>query len=184
MEEVVSVSLAKGYVVPSVYQGNYSPIARRADSEILPTLRKHNIAFYAYSPIAGGFLSKDMESLVTSNAGRWNPSTFLGGLYHALYNKPNMLEALRLWDKISKESGISKADLAYRWVRYNSALNGELGDGVLIGSRTTEQLKETFSGLKHGPLSPEIAAQIEEVWNLAKSDAPLDNFNNSFISAE
>ncbi len=48
----------KGYVLPSVYQGSYSPITRYQETELFPTLRKLGIAFYAYSPSASGFLGK------------------------------------------------------------------------------------------------------------------------------
>ncbi|KAJ5521276.1 hypothetical protein N7527_005391 [Penicillium freii] len=183
VDEVVRVCREKGHVLPTVYQGNYSAVARRMETELLPTLRKHNIAFNAYSPIAGGFLTKDVEVLISGGEGRWDPTTMLGGLYHALYNKKNMLEGLRLWDKISKESGIPKAELAYRWVAHNSALKGELGDGVIFGTRTIEQLNQTLAGFAKGPLNSEIVAQIEQVWKIVEVDAPLDNFND-FISKQ
>jgi aryl-alcohol dehydrogenase-like predicted oxidoreductase len=178
VDEVVRVCREKGYVLPTVYQGNYSAVARRMETELLPTLRKHNIAFNAYSPIAGGFLTKDVEVLISGGEGRWDPNTMIGGLYHALYNKKTMLEGLRLWDKISKESGIAKAELAYRWVAHNSALSGEAGDGVIFGTRTIEQLNQTLAAFAKGPLDPEIAAQIEQVWKIVEVDAPLDNFND------
>jgi aflatoxin B1 aldehyde reductase len=43
-----------GYVAPSVYQGKYNPLCRGAEAELLPALRALGIAFYAYSPLAGG----------------------------------------------------------------------------------------------------------------------------------
>lgn len=179
VEDVIRIARENNYITPTVYQGNYSAIARRGESEILPTLRKHNIAFYAYSPIGGGFLTKDVEKLVAGGEGRWDSSTFIGGLYNALYNKPSMLEGLRIWGNISQKSGIPKAELAYRWVAYHSALKGELGDGVIFGARNLEQLKQTLDGLDNGPLSADVAAQIEEVWKVVEADAPLDNLNTS-----
>lgn len=161
--------------MPSVYQGSYSAVTRRGEREIFPTLRKHNISFYAYSPIAGGFLTKDVAMLVSGGEGRWDLS---GGMYNTLFNKPGMLEGLKQWEEISKGSGVSKAELAYRWVAYNSALKGELGDAIVVGSRNVEQLNQTLAALRKGPLSEEIAAQIEQVWNIVEADAPLDNFNS------
>jgi aflatoxin B1 aldehyde reductase len=178
VDEVVRICREKNYIVPSVYQGNYSAVARRAEKELFPTLQKHNISFYAYSPIAGGFLTKDVETLLAGGEGRWDPNAYIGKLYHALYNKPAMLEGLKLWGKISTESGLSKAELAYRWVAHNSALEGKFGDGVIFGSRTAEQLNQTLDGLSKGPLSAEIVAQIEQVWEVVEADAPLDNFNS------
>ncbi|CAI7588789.1 unnamed protein product [Penicillium crustosum] len=178
VEEVVRICREKNYVVPSVYQGNYSAVARRGEKEIFPTLRKHNISFYAYSPIAGGFLTKDVATLVAGGQGRWDPNTPLGGIYNALFNKPSMLKGLEQWEKISKESSISKVELAYRWVAHNSALKEKLGDAVIVGSRNAEQLNQTLAALSKGPLSPEIAAQIEQVWKSVEADAPLDTFNS------
>lgn len=178
VEEVVRIAREKNYILPSVYQGNYNAVARRQETELIPTLRKHNIAFYAYSPIAGGFLTKDVEQLVAGGEGRWDPSTFLGQMYHALYNKPTMLEGLRLWEAISKESGVPKAELAYRWVTYHSALKGDHADGVVFGSSNVDQLKNTLAGVKNGPLAPEVAKRIDEVWKIVEADSPLDNFNS------
>lgn len=55
VEEFVAVSRRGGYIAPSVYQGHYNAIARSAERDLLPVLRKHGIAFYVYSPAAGGF---------------------------------------------------------------------------------------------------------------------------------
>lgn len=56
VKEVISICEKNGYVMPTVYQGNYNAVSRKAEDELFPLLRKHNIAFYAYSPIGGGFL--------------------------------------------------------------------------------------------------------------------------------
>lgn len=177
VDEVMRVASERNYVLPTVYQGNYSAIARRAETELLPVLRKNNLAFYAYSPIAGGFLTKSVDQLANGGEGRWDPSTRRGGLYHSLYNKPGMLEGLKLWEKISKDSGIPKAELAYRWVVYHSALKGNMGDGMILGSRNVGQLKGTLAGIQNGPLLPEVVGEIEKIWKLVETESPLDNFN-------
>ncbi|MCI2435640.1 aldo/keto reductase, partial [Listeria monocytogenes] len=41
VDEMVRVAKENGFVVPSVYQGNYSAVARRTEAEVLPVLRKH-----------------------------------------------------------------------------------------------------------------------------------------------
>jgi aflatoxin B1 aldehyde reductase len=38
----------KGYVKPSVYQGHYNAIVRGGEKDLMPLLRKHRMAFYAY----------------------------------------------------------------------------------------------------------------------------------------
>ena len=177
VDEVIRVAKEKNYVLPSVYQGLYSPIARRAETELFPTLRKHGIAFYAYSPSSGGFLNKTRADFETEGKGRWDPSTFLGQLHNALYKKDAMLDALDQWVKIAEEAGVSKVELAYRWVTYNSSMKRELGDAIIFGARTIEQLKETLAGLKKGPLSKEVQAKIDNIWKVAEKDSPLNNID-------
>lgn len=48
IEEVVKICEEKGYVKPSVCQGHYNAIARAAEKDLVPVLRKYGIAFYAY----------------------------------------------------------------------------------------------------------------------------------------
>jgi aryl-alcohol dehydrogenase-like predicted oxidoreductase len=178
VEEVVRISKQKNYVLPSVYQGNYNAVARHSEAKLLPILRKHNISYYAYSPIAGGFLTKDVEQIISGGVGRWDPQKAIGSMYNAMYGKPGMLEGLRLWGKISKDSGIPKAELAYRWVAYHSALKEIHGDSMIFGSRNGKQIQETMAGLRNGPLPLEIVEQIEVIWKTVEDDAPVDNFNS------
>jgi aflatoxin B1 aldehyde reductase len=70
VEAVYNHCNENGYVLPTVYQGNYSPVARKQDTLLFPTLRRLKIAFYAYSPLAGGFLTKTKEQ-VKQGAGRF-----------------------------------------------------------------------------------------------------------------
>lgn len=124
---------SKGYVLPTVYQGNYNPVARHYDTTLFPLLRELNIAFYAYSPLAGGFLVKDAQTLNTgSGQGRWDPSSRVGKVYNDRYAKPSLLETLSEWEAIANEARVSKAALAYRWVMYNSELSAEHGDGIIV----------------------------------------------------
>jgi aflatoxin B1 aldehyde reductase len=48
VEEIVSICEKRGFVSPSVYQGQYNPIARNVEEELFPVLRRHGIAFHAY----------------------------------------------------------------------------------------------------------------------------------------
>lgn len=151
VQKVYEVCKANNFVLPSVYQGNYSALARAQEQQLLPLLRKLNIAFYAYSPIAGGFLTKTREQ-IESGTTRFSPDQMYG-LYHKMYVKDVFLQALEEWASIAIEAGVSKAELAYRWVRFNSALKPEYGDSVVIGASSAVQLEETLKACAKGPLS-------------------------------
>ncbi|KAL2128138.1 hypothetical protein VTI74DRAFT_9619 [Chaetomium olivicolor] len=175
IDEVVQVARDNNFVLPSVYQGNYSAVARLVEDEIFPALRRHGMAFYAYSPIAGGFLSKSKKGL-TDVEGRFGQDTSLARLYNGMYNRPSFVAALGVWEKIAQAEGVSRAELAYRWVVHHSKLRRDLGDAVIVGARTHEQLGETVRAIKKGPLSDSAVKRIEEVWESVKGEALLDHW--------
>jgi aflatoxin B1 aldehyde reductase len=174
VQEVYDIAQRKGYPLPTVYQGNYNAIARKLETLVFPKLRELKIAFYAYSPIAGGFLAKSLEQ-IDAGAGRFGDQV-LKELYGRLYNRPSLREALSDWGHIAEKEGISRAELAYRWVAHHSLLKAELGDGVLFGARTLVQLEQTIRALKRGPLSDEAVKGLEEIWKKVEADAPIDNY--------
>ncbi len=174
VEKAHEIATSKGYVVPSVYQGNYSPVARKQEDQLFPTLRKLGLAFYAYSPLAGGFLTKTAQQ-VKDGAGRFSEEA-LGGMYRQMYMRPSYLEALAKWEKIAADEGCSRAELAYRWVAYHSPLSNKYGDAIIVGASSVEQLEQTLTGLERGPLSAQAVKGVEAVWDDVKHEAPLDNF--------
>ena len=52
VQAVYDACQKEGWVLPTAYQGNYSPVARKQEEILFPTLRKLGMAFYAYSPMA------------------------------------------------------------------------------------------------------------------------------------
>lgn len=134
------------------------------------------MSFYAYSPIAGGFLTKT-KSDIEAGAGRFDPKQGLGEIYHGMYARDSLLEALEKWQHIAEEEGVSKAELAYRWVTFNSPLKREYGDAVIVGARTMDQAKETLQYVQNGPLSEKSVRAIDELWKTIEHEAPLDNFH-------
>jgi len=178
VEEVVAIAKESGFVLPSVYQGNYNAVARRTEDEVFPVLRKYNIAFYAYSPIAGGFLSKSKAEL-TNPEGRFGSTTNpIGAIYKGMYNRPSLVAALDVWEQIAQDEGISRSELAYRWVVYHSKLQAKFGDAIIIGSRKEDQLRETVSVVHKGPLSDAAAKRIDEIWESVKDESALDNYES------
>lgn len=174
VEAIYNLCEEKGYVLPSVYQGNYSPIMRLAEEVLFPTLKRLNISYYAYSPLAGGFLTKTPEQIV-EGAGRFNEND-VGGVYKAMFCKPGFLSALGAWSKVASEEGCSNAELAYRWVAYNSVLAKDPGNALIIGARTVQQLDQTLEGIEHGPLSMEAVRKIDAIWNEVKHEVDVKKY--------
>jgi aryl-alcohol dehydrogenase-like predicted oxidoreductase len=161
-----------------VYQGNYNPVARAYETTLFPLLRRLSITFYAYSPIAGGFLVKTAAAIQNKELkDRWDVNSPTGQLYAKLYAKPALLEALTEWNSIAQDAGVEKAALAYRWVAYHSAIDQSLGDAVIIGASTTAQLEQTLGWLNDGPLEEKVVERVNAVYETVKHEAPADNFH-------
>ncbi|EFX02277.1 aldehyde reductase [Grosmannia clavigera kw1407] len=181
VEDVIRVAKAHGFVLPTVYQGNYNAFSRRIEADLFPVLRKHGLAFYAYSPSAGGFLAKTADVLrQNSGTGRWDAGNPLGQLYTGLYVKAPLLDGLDAWNAIAGAENVTGIELAYRWVAHHSRLDGTLGDAVIVGARTPEQLRESVGWIKKGPVSTAAAAKIDALWASIAADAPVDNYNSFF----
>ncbi|KAH8593098.1 NADP-dependent oxidoreductase domain-containing protein [Bisporella sp. PMI_857] len=164
-----------GYVLPTVYQSMYSAAARIQEFELFPTLRELGFSIQAYSPMAMGFLAKTAEDFAPGTnkltGGRWDTTTAFGQIQAIMFNKPSMINLLAEWNKIAKEAGYSKAGMAYRWVRYHSALKGDLGDEMIIGASTPKQFEETVTEIEKGPLEASVVAKIDALWEPVAADA-------------
>lgn len=178
VQRIYDYAASKNYVLPSVFQGNYNALARRFDDTLLPLLRKLHMSFYAYSPMAGGFLAKSPEAFKSGGGqGRWDPKRPLGKTYQDRYNKPSLIAALSEWKAIANDAGITKAALAYRWVAWNSILSAEHGDAIIVGASPGKQLGETLKALEDGPLEAAVVEKIDRIWDLVKDEAPLDIYH-------
>jgi len=178
VKELHAYNKKHNYVLPTVFQGNYNPVARKYETALFPVLRDLGIAFYAYSALAGGFLTKTRQQLTEAQGTEmWNT----GGrnkMYTDMYLKESYLSALDLWHKVAKEEGTSTALLAYRWVAFHSALKPERGDTLVLGGSKIAYIKNSVEGLRQqGPLKDSSVKGIEEIWRLVEKDSPLDNFH-------
>jgi len=48
VERICAICEERGFVKPTVYQGQYNPVVRGAERDLFPVLRRHGIAFYAW----------------------------------------------------------------------------------------------------------------------------------------
>lgn len=172
--EIHEIAKEKGYVAPSVYQSIYSAASRFNEKhDLFPTLRKLGYSIQAYSPMAMGLLAKTPAD-IAAGKGNFDPTKVEGRILHPMYNKPSYMKMLEEFGKLSEESGVSRTGLAYRWVRHHSFLRAELGDEMIIGANTAEQVADGLQELEKGPLEPWVAERIDQLWDIIKDDAPRD----------
>jgi len=164
---------SKNYVLPTVYQGMYNYITRDIERELIPALRTCGMRFYAYNPLAGGILTGRYSFDDDPSSGRFSGKTVWGTRYRERYWKKSMFDEL---DHVKAACEKHSLDLTYAsisWLMFHSELRGDLGDGVIIGGSTVEQIeKNTEICKKAQPLPEEVVSVIGKAWEVARPDCP------------
>ncbi|KAH6664974.1 NADP-dependent oxidoreductase domain-containing protein [Halenospora varia] len=168
LEKYLEVCERHNYIKPTVYEGLYNAIARGHEEKLLPVLRKHGIRYYAYSPLAGGFLTgkltlqREETSLVRT---RWEGESKMD-YYSNTFDKPELHSALQRLHSVCEEHSLSLTEVSLRWLMHHSVL--EKDDGVILGAKRIDQLESNVADCKKGPLPMELVEAVEEMWEAVK----------------
>ena len=123
-------------------QGVYNALHRSVEPELFTCLRKYGIAFYAYNPLAGGYLTsryhrEDKDGDIESGS-RFDPSRWQGRGYRNRYWHDCYFDALDLLRPVAKKHKLTEAECALRWMNHHSMLKREHGDASIIGASSTK----------------------------------------------
>lgn len=158
-----------GWVKPTVYEGIYNPLTRKAETELNAALNHFGLRFYAYNPLAGGILTGRYEKFEDKPGdGRFTHRPN----YQGRYWKKSYFDAVKVIEEATKKYGLTIIEATYRWMAYHSMLNGERGDGILIGASKLEHLKQNMASLEAGPLPEDVVASFETAWQLTRENSP------------
>nr|XP_060614802.1 aflatoxin B1 aldehyde reductase member 2-like [Anolis sagrei ordinatus] len=176
--EIYTLCKANHWVLPSVYQGMYNATTRQVETELLPCLRHFGIRFYAYNPLAGGLLTGKYkyEDLSLQPEGRFFGNDW-AQTYRDRYWKKHHFEGIALVEGALREAYASEetpslTSAALRWIYHHSQLQGGLGDAVILGASSLEQLQQNLQYAEEGPLEPKVVAAFEQAWRLSTHDCP------------
>ncbi|KAL6877694.1 NADP-dependent oxidoreductase domain-containing protein [Trichoderma longibrachiatum] len=169
VEQFIKISEERGFVKPTVYQGQYNPIVRTGEKELFPVLRKHGISFYAWSPGAAGFFSGSHKN--PQPGSRYDPSHFIGKLYNSWYRKPSTEAAADKVREVAAKHGISGHAASLRWTAHHGVLSAEHGDAIVIGASSIAQLNENLDIFEQGPLPQELVDALNAVAEQIGEDA-------------
>ena len=170
------LSLNFAFTLP---QGMYSAVTRQVEAELIPCLRYHNIRFYAYSPLGGGILTGkynfEQDEKKTIEVGRFNGIGW-DKAYRDRYWKREHFEAIEHLKKLLAEhhpnEEVGGAEAAFRWIYNHSALDGDKGDAVIIGSSRLQQLETNLTLVQKGPLASSVVEFIDQWWKSTKHLCP------------
>ncbi|PQE05038.1 hypothetical protein CJF30_00004831 [Rutstroemia sp. NJR-2017a BBW] len=192
VRDFVRVCEENSFVKPTVYQGDYNLVTRGMESELLPTLKELKLNFYAFRPLAAGFLTGTYTLEPQSDAPsqtRFSSTNPLGKFFRNLYGDPQLHEAMAELKSILAPLGISSRSAALRWICWHSALEGAAvgtedtrvmenpekkrggeggGDAIILGASRLEQMSENVGSIEEGKLPEQVVDSIEKIWTVLK----------------
>ena len=193
VEEWLRISSEKGYIKPTVYQGQYNLICRSYEDTLFPLLRANNIKFNAFrsvlvlsfanyhtpsnimnyhSPLAGGFLTGKLTPSTTPSAlegTRFAAGSAMGTFYRNWYDKPIWHDTIVKLRSLCDEHGVTMPEAALRWIMYHSALKA--ADGVIVGASRVSQVTSAMEQIRKGPLPEVLAKELGTLGESMKGDA-------------
>ena len=168
--QINELCIKNGWIRPSVYQGVYNAIHRAVEPELFPCLRHYGMGFYAFNPLAGGYLTSryQREATKVEEWSRFDPNTNQGRNYRNRYWNENAFAALELIREAAKPHQLTEVEIALRWTVHHSQLSADLGDTIIIGASSVAQLKENLDGFEKGPLPDDVVEALDKAWALVK----------------
>jgi aryl-alcohol dehydrogenase-like predicted oxidoreductase len=137
---------------PAAIQNSYSLLTRQGEGEVLALCAERGVAYLAFSPLAGGWLTgkyRRGEPFPADSRMTQRPEPYRG-----LVNDQTF-DALTALELMAAERGISLAGLALAWL-----LADERVTQIVIGPGRPEHLTPVREALMY-PMSPEERAAVE-----------------------
>lgn len=158
-----------GWVKPTVYEGIYNPLSRKAETELNSCLNRFGMRFHAYNPLAGGLLTGRYASFAEAPSdGRFTHRPN----YRKRYWKQSCFDALEVIREACDANGLTVIDAAYRWLAYHSMLDEARGDAIIIGASKLNHLLQNMAAVNAGPLPEGMAEAFEQAWTTARPESP------------
>jgi len=134
-------------------QNRYSIFDRRAEKEILPFCREHNIGFVPYGPIAFGLLAGkyDRDFKLTENDWRHRVSFFAPEYF------PQVMDIVDELKKLAAARDVPLAHLAMRWALRHKAVTSSI-----TGARRPAQVEDNVTAVGWD-LNADELARIDEL---------------------
>jgi aryl-alcohol dehydrogenase-like predicted oxidoreductase len=153
LSEADSETIERAHAVHPIaaLQTEYSLWTRDVEADILPTIRRLNIGFVAYSPLGRGFLSGEIRSRSDLQPGDWR-------LENPRFSEEAIAANVRLADRVAKvatEMQTTPAKVALAWLRSRDVV-------AIPGTRSIDRLEENW-GSQEITLQPEHLAFLDSL---------------------
>lgn len=158
-----------GWIKPTVYEGMYNPLARKAENELDACLNEYGMRFYAYNPLAGGLLTGRYRAFEDAPAdGRFTHRPN----YQKRYWKKSCFDAAAVIKEAAERNGMDLIEAVYRWLIHHSMLDADRGDAVIVGASRRRHLEQNLAAAQAGPLPEEAVGAFDEAWQACHAESP------------
>ena len=137
-----------------IHQPKYSMFVRWVEEALLSTLDELGVGCISFSPLAQGLLTKKYFSGIPKNSRAAKKHGFL----KRDDVTPEVVEKVKLLDKIAQQRGQTISQLALAWV-----LRHKIMTSVLVGASSVKQIEENVAVIDNLEFSPEEINQIEDI---------------------
>lgn len=125
---------------PACIQNSHSLLAREDEADVLPLTAGTGVAYTAFSPLAGGWLTGKYRRGEQAPAGS---RMTLRPEPYAAFARDEVYDALEELDRLARQRGTSSAALAIAWLLADPRVTA-----VVIGPRRPEQLRPALDALE------------------------------------
>ena len=177
-----------GLPPPTTYQGMYNCVTRAVEPELIPALRKLNMRFLAYNPLAGGLLTGKHRGKMSDDdtkpgaRGRFTENK----MYRDRFWNERYFAAVDTVCAACETHGVAPAEAALRWLYSHSRLDGAKGDCVILGASSAAHLEANLAAAEkaaNGEALPEsVLEAIEAAFEVCAPVAPPYSRGHSKIA--
>jgi aryl-alcohol dehydrogenase-like predicted oxidoreductase len=156
-----------GYKPPYVSQPMYNLLARGIEQEYLAMCKQFGVSTVVYNPLAGGLLTGKQPRREPVAGTRFDKNQ----LYLDRYWHPGYFDAVEELRAAAEKERRSLVDVSLSWLLRHTAT-----DCIILGASKLEQLEQNLTAFeKGGPLSAELLAVCERVWQNLRGITPKYN---------
>ena len=116
---------------------------------------------HLYRPLAAGFLTGKLTNQ-NYDGTRFADDNPLGKFAQKLYGAEDLNNAMKKFDIGAKAYDVTSLEVAIRWIMHHSTLGD--GDGIILGASKVEQLRQTVTFARKGPLPEGLVRLAEDLW--------------------
>lgn len=158
LTKAVWLAKVNGYAPPVTLQPQYNLLVRDIEHEVVPAALDAQIGLLPWSPLGGGWLSgKYKRDQMPTGATRLGENPTRGMEAFEKRNAKSVTwEVIGAVEDIAKARGATMAQVALAWVAAQPAVTS-----VILGARTTEQLKDNLGAATLKLTGDEIATLSE-----------------------